>query len=179
MSKAIRLSPSGPSIANAGGAPFAPGPGARLRLNEATSTGTQALSASVAPLVGSGYVIALDAPNPALNYRATALIDAENDSTNVTAAIQLYLDISPDNATWTEVASNGHLVGPLSVRQIRVDSPLKLGSALGVLTTWTNIFLRARIGASVGAAASTSSGSVPGADPTNKGTALLQLEECF
>ena len=80
----IGLSPSGPVLGNAAGAPFIPGPGARLRLVEQGFLVPTAAAANVIPTApgvlgpagigaGNGQNLILAVPNPLLNYRATIL----------------------------------------------------------------------------------------------------------
>ncbi|HXJ69876.1 MAG TPA: hypothetical protein VNM39_13280 [Verrucomicrobiae bacterium] len=186
MSKAIRLSPSGPNLDNAGGAPFAPGPGAQLRLVEAQCTigGSLAVSSVpqvVGPTLGAAtFNVEFADPNANLNYRATALLDVINTSTNVTASAELYIDTSTDGATWTEQASNSHLVAPGVTRQIRCDLILHSGAALGVVAGLA-LITRVRVGAAAGTANTVlaESAVTPGGDAKSVGTVLLQLAECF
>ncbi len=192
MSQAIRLSPSGPNIANANGGPFTPGAGAQLRLVEATTTcaGTVAIPTvptQIARLLGGtnfavnmGVAAGGNAPTPSHQYRATVLLDVYNPTTNAAAEVQLYLDMSTDNATWREVANNDHLVGFSGTKQIRLDAPLQYGSIYGVLPADQNLYLRARIGAtSGGGIVLVDSAATVGDALHNQGTVLLQLTECF
>jgi hypothetical protein len=197
---AIRLSPSGPVVGNAGGAPFMPGPGARLRLVEQGFLVPTAAAANVIPTapgvlgpagigVGNGQNLILSVPNPALNYRATILCDVSNPSTNVLGEVQLYLEVSTDGGvTYVERASNTHLVNSTEVapaaplgRQIRLDLQLTAGLTLGVpAAAPPAMFVRAKIGASSGGGTVTVlSLATPGGDLKSVGTALLQLEECL
>lgn len=186
--KPIRLSPSGPNLNNAGGAPFAPGPGARLRLVEAQTTITGTLTIPTAPttiaqqLGLTTFFLQLTQPDPNLEYRADILLDVVNPTTNVSAQVELYLDTSTDGATWLEVASNAHVVGFSGARQIRLDKKLTAGSAIGVGVGQPNLYVRARIGASInGGVVVVSTPGTPGGDPgtPGNGPVLLQLEECF
>jgi hypothetical protein len=192
MSQAVRLSPSGPVIANANGGPFNPGPGAQLRLVEATTTCAGSLAIPTVPtqiarvLGGTNFAVNLGvasgghAPYAGNQYRATVLLDVYNPTTNALAEVQLYLDMSTDNATWREVANNDHLVGFSGTKQIRLDAPLQYGSIYGVGTTDQNLYLRARIGASSnGNVVLVDSAATAGDATNNKGTVLLQLTECF
>ncbi|HEY2405588.1 MAG TPA: hypothetical protein VGI10_06285 [Polyangiaceae bacterium] len=184
--KAIRLSPSGPNLNNAGGAPFAPGPGAQLRLVEAQCTIGGSLAVSTVPqVIGptlgvAGFTLEFADPNAALEYRATVLLDVINTSTNVTASAELYIDTSTDGATWTEQASNSHLVAALDARHIRCDLILHSGASLGVVGGLA-LIVRARIGAASGTANTlqVESAITPGDDTKGVGTVLLQLAECF
>lgn len=187
MTQAIRLSPSGPVIQNANGGTMVPGPGARLRLVEASCTigGTLAITPSpetLGPVLG-GPALTVSLPNPqgGLEYRVTALLDVFNTSTNVTASVELYLDLSTDGgATWPEKASNTHLVGFTGARQVRCDMKLAPGGSLGVGAGVTSLIARARIGASAGTPnVLAESAGTPGDAATSVGTVLLQLEECL
>lgn len=195
MSQAIRLSPSGPIISNPGGAPLTPSTGARLRLAEATTTvgsansvptaANYAASQAIGVAIGSGpaLTVSLTAPNVANNYRATALLDVTNPTTNALGTVQLYLETSFDGgATWSEQASNQHNIfgstnGGQS-RQIRVDLPLRTGASLGMAPGAPSITIRAKIGATVGGGLLTVPSGDTG-DAASKGTVLLQLEEMF
>jgi len=194
MTQAVRLSPSGPIIANANGGPFTPGPGAQLRLVEATTTCTGTLAIPTVPtqiarlLGGTNFAVNIGVasggpgaqPSPSHQYRATVLLDVYNPTTNAAAEVQLYLDMSTDNATWREVANNDHLVGFSGAKQIRLDAPLQYGSVYGVLPADTNLYLRARIGASSGGGIVLVDSAATVGDAThNQGTVLLQLTECF
>lgn len=184
---AIRLSPSGPVIQNANGGTMVPGPGARLRLVEASCTigGSLAISTVpqvIGPQLGNGLTLSLPLPLPqaGLEYRVTALIDVFNLSTNVTGSCELFIDTSPDNVTWTEQASNSHFVGFSGGRQVRCDMKLKAGSLIGVTAGATGLNVRARIGASAGNPnILAESASTPGSAATSVGSFLLQLEECL
>jgi hypothetical protein len=180
---AVRLSPSGPVIANAAGGPFTPGSGAQLRLVEAASSGTQSLV--VAPGAGlvqgdgsSPLIVALLAPDPKKQYRATVICDVENDATNITAVVQLYIDLSPDGVTWTQVAADGHLVGFSSMRQVRCDLLLTPGVNLGAALGVNQVVMRGRISKSGAATPFTSAGGTV-VGTYNGGPALIQLAECF
>lgn len=187
MTQAIRLSPSGPVIANAGGGPFAPGPGASLRLVEAQCTigGSLAIPTvpvAIGPTLGAvGFFDVLAGPNPALNYRASVLLDVFNGTTNASASVELYLDSSTDGVTFTELASNTHLVAQNGGRQIRLDKRLTSGVNFGVVAGQASLYLRARIGASTQVYPNVlaESALTPGDTPGSVGTVLMQLEECF
>ncbi len=186
MSQAVRLSPSGPVISNVNGGPLAPGPGAQLRLVEATTTCAGSLAIPTVPtqianvLGGTNFSVSLAAPNATLEYRATVLCDVFNPTTNALAEVQLYIDMSTDNATWREVANNGHLVGFSDARQIRLDATLKGGANYGILANDARVYVRARIGASsVAGGVSISSLATSGDATNNQGSVLLQLSECF
>lgn len=183
---AVRLAPSGPVIANALGGPFTPGAGARLRLVEATTTcGTNPIPTVPAiignPIGTDGFALIIPSPKQALNYRATAVCDVRNPTTNVTHQVQLYWDTSPDGVTWTNQSSNSHQVDAATTRQIRHDMPLLAGGAYGVAANAAALYARCRIGASAGGGVVLLVSEVaPGADAiTSKGSIDLQLEECF
>ncbi len=187
MTQAIRLSPSGPVIANSGGGPFAPGPGASLRLVEAQCTIGGSLAIPTVPVVIGptlgvpGFLDVLALPNAALNYRATVLLDVLNGTTNAQASVELYLDSSTDGVTFNEIASNSHLIGQNSVRQIRLDQKLTSGVNFGIIAGQGSLYLRARIGASTQTYPNVlaESAVTPGGDAHGVGTVLMQLEECF
>jgi len=188
----IRLSPSGPII----GKGTSPGPGARLRLTEATSVMTGSLAIPpMADVIGpDGFdapaelVLTLDAPKEHLHYRANLSLDVVNTSTNEGGEVVLYLDVSVDGgSTYTNHAKNTHLINTspeqLEARPMQVWLPLTLGSALGVndASHPPSIKLRARAQQVVGGcnvnSAATSGGSMPVTDLN--GTIHLELEECL
>ena len=190
----IRLSPSGPVIGKAG----SPGPGARLRLTEATTTmgGSQTIP-TVPDVIGpdgfgapAALVLTLDAPKEALHYRANLALDVIDTATNPGGEVVLYLDVSVDGGTtYTNRAKNAHVVnagfGNVEGRQMQVWLPLTLGSALGVSDTTPppSIKLRARANRVLGddgvavSSVATSGGGAPVA--ALNGTIHLELEECL
>jgi len=190
----IRLSPSGPIIGKA----TSPGPGARLRLTEATSTmgGSQAIPTVPDVISPGGFgspsalVLTLDAPKETLQYRANLALDVTNAATGTGGEVVLYLDVSIDGGTtYTNHAKNAHVInaglGNVEGRQMQVWLPLTLGSALGVsdATPPASIKLRARANQVVGttdlavSSLATSDGGTPvdGLD----GTIHMELEECI
>lgn len=187
MSKTVRLSPSGPNIVNSDGGPFDPGHGARIRLVEASTTITGTITIPTTPtelgnpMGGTAYRLLLDAPDPGHYFRVTTLVDVLNPTTNANAAVELYVDLSTDGASWTEYASNSHLIGFSGARQIRCDMKLKLGSAVGVQAGQANMYVRTRIGASSGGGVVLVESSATPGDTAilSVGSALMQLEECF
>lgn len=197
---AVRLSPSGPILSNANNAPYVPGPGARLRLVEAQGTlgtGTLGLIPTAPAIVslasGIGVApattVALLVPNPGLNYRATVKCDVQNPSTNVLGEVQLYIETSEDGVTFTERASNTHIINSTEVapavplaRQISLELALTLGANIGVTGAPQSptLVVRAKIGAtSGGGILQLLSPVTPGGDLKSVGTFLLQLEECL
>ena len=191
----IRLSPSGPVIGKVG----TPGPGARIRLTEATSImgGSQALP-SVPDVIGpNGFgapaelVLTLDAPKEALRYRANLALDVTNTATSPGGEVVLYLETSIDGGTtYTNRAKNVHAINSThtdfpEARQMQVWLPMVLGSALGIsdATPPASIKLRARANQVVGSSAvevnsqSISGGATPVADLN--GTIHMELEECL
>jgi hypothetical protein len=111
----IRLSPSGPVIGKA----TSPGPGARLRLTEATSVmgGSQAIPSVPDVISPDGFgvpnplVLTLDAPKQALHYRANLSLDVNDSSTSPGGEVVLYLDVSLDGGTtYTNRAKNAHTI---------------------------------------------------------------------
>jgi len=190
----IRLSPSGPIIGKA----TSPGPGARLRLTEATSTmgGSQAIPTVPDVISPGGFgspsalVLTLDAPKEIHQYRANLALDVTNSATGTGGEVVLYLDVSIDGGTtYTNRAKNAHVVnaglGSVEGRQMQVWLPLTLGSALGVsdATPTPSIKLRARANQVVGttdlavSSLATSDGGTP-VDGLN-GTIHMELEECL
>jgi hypothetical protein len=189
---AVRLAPSGPIVTNPNGGTFTPGTGARLRLAEATCTSSAGntvptVPAVIAPALTSAAgapIPVLPLPSPKLNYRATLVCEVKNASTNATSQVELYLDVSADGVTYVNVASNTHEVlpqnsaAPGQARLIRIDLPLSTGTAIGVVAGQPNLFLRGRIGASVGGGANVSlTGAV--VDAKTFGTCDVILEELF
>lgn len=166
----IRLAPSGPPITNPGGGPLSFGPGARLRLTEATSTmgGSLAIPTASSPSdttslispLGFGnpaaIVLTLAAPKQALSYRANLLLDVINTSTNLGGEVVLFLDVSVDGGvTYNNQARNSHYIHPevnannaqsAGSRSMQVFMPLILGQSIGVndATPTPSIKLRAR-----------------------------------
>lgn len=194
----IRISPSGPVVENSSGGPFEPGTGAMLRLSEGTTTIGGSLrilttAQTIGTQLGGGTVLVatLDAPNPALRYRATVLLDVQNTSTNSSAEVQLFLDTSIDGGTtWVEEVANAHSIGQAGgaallgpeTKQIRLDMTLRLGSALGSDMTTVSPSLKVR--ARVAQAADTtlcvvSSLATSGEETGLTGSVLLQLSEHF
>lgn len=201
---AIRLSPSGPPILNAGGGPFSPGPGARIRLTEAVSTmgGSQLVPTAPDLICPDGFgqtdavTLTLPTPDQNLEYRANLSLDIVNTSTNVEGEVVLYLDVSIDGGvTYTNRAKNRHLFQPLDAnvsasngRSCSVFLPLITGTLLGInnATPAPSIKLRARAQSVISPSflladsAATSGGSAPPTPVTGlNGTIHMELEECF
>lgn len=187
---ALRLPPSGPVFKNGNGVPVVMGPGAMLRLVEARTTCSAGnVIPTVPDVIGNpigtaGFLLAFDKPSPGLQYRATLKCDVLNPTTNAAAAVELYLEYSADGATgWTLAASNSHVVGagPVATsagRHIEIDMPLGFGSALGVVAGQANLFLRARIGASVlGGQVQLVSPVTPGGNPGSVGAVDMTFSE--
>lgn len=196
---AIRLSPSGPVVANSSGGPLDFGPGARLRLTEANSVMGGSLALPTVPDVicpdGFGQtdaiVLTLLKPKAELNYRAMLELEVANTSTNGGGEAVLYLDVSIDGGTtYTNVVKNGHIIRPgvlgdasaQSKRaQIDVHLTQTLGEALGIVTDTTpSIKLRARALAAQGnpLLLVSSPDSVTGVTGL-AGTIHMELEETF
>lgn len=193
----VRLSPSGPIIGKVH-VP-GPGPGARIRLAEVTSTmgGSQAIPSAPDVIGPDGFgapaalILTLDAPKEALRYRATLALDVRNTATSPGGEVVLYLDVSIDGGTtYANRAKNVHSVNSThtefpEARQMQVWLPLTLGSALGVsdATPPASIKLRARANQVVGSSAvevdshATSGGGSPVSDLN--GTIHMELEECL
>lgn len=183
---ALRLAPSGPSIKNISGAVLKFGKGARLRLTEAVTTNAAGaviptVSAGIGNPIGAGALaLTLPNPDPFLNYRAQVHCDVLNASTNVQGTVELFCETSPDAATWTEVASNSHVVAPGTARLIALDVPLLAGATLGVAAGAANLVVRFRIGSANGAGNMQLSSPVsPDGDTKSVGAIDMTLEECF
>ena len=190
----VRLSPSGPVIGKGG----SPGPGARLRLTEATSVmgGSQAVPTVPDTISPDGFgaptplVVTLDAPKEALHYRANLALDVINSATSPGGEVVLYLDVSVDGGTsYTNRAKNAHVInaglGNVEGRQMQVWLPLTLGSALGVsdASPPPSIKLRARANQVLGSSdvGVRSLATSDGGSPVSglNGTIHLELEECL
>ncbi len=190
----VRLSPSGPVIGKAS----SPGPGARIRLTEATSVmgGSQAIPTVSDFISPDGFgvptplVLTLDAPKEALHYRANLALDVINSATSPGGEVVLYLDVSIDGGTtYTNRAKNAHIINSTTTevegRQMQVWLPLILGSALGIsdATPPANIKLRARANQVLGSSgvAVSSLGTSDGGTPVDglNGTIHMELEECL
>jgi hypothetical protein len=197
----IRLSPSGPPIGNAAGGPLSFGPGARLRLVEATSPMTGDLILPTTPgVIGPGgfgdllgaVICQLPAPKAEYDYRAELTLDLQNIATNGGGEVILYLDISRDEgATWENRVSNSHVVmsgqqgggttADNHARPCSIWMPKTSGAALALVTDSTpSLRLRARAQAAIGNpnVVVYSPGNVGGIVGLS-GTIHLQLEETF
>ena len=189
----IRLSPSGPVIGKA----TSPGPGARLRLTEATSVmgGSQAIPTVPDVISPDGFgvpnplVLTLDAPKQALHYRANLSLDVNDSSTSPGGEVVLYLDVSLDGGTtYTNRAKNAHTINSTTTgvegRPMQVWLPLTLGSDLGIsdATPPASIKLRARANKTLGSGLTVSSlATSNGSSPVSglNGTIHMELEECL
>jgi hypothetical protein len=164
----IRLSPSGPVIGKA----TSPGPGARLRLTEATSVmgGSQAIPSVPDVISPDGFgvpnplVLTLDAPKQALHYRANLSLDVNDSSTSPGGEVVLYLDVSLDGGTtYTNRAKNAHTINSTTTgvegRPMQLWLPLTLGTDLGIndATPPASIKLRARANKTLGSGLTVSS----------------------
>lgn len=202
MTQAIRLSPSGPDIKNSGGAPFAPGPGARMRMadrSDVIGDGSEVIPTAKTTIKAAGFggsdadalTLTLDLPNAAARYGMLLTFDVVNTSTNIDSTVDLFLDVSVDGGTtWTERASNQHhpsaaadlTTDVLSGRQMSLYVPLGLGSALGVVAGSPSLKIRpsaAQPSYLGGAGAELYSPSTSLSSGTSKGTFYMRLEECF
>lgn len=189
----IRLSPSGPVIGKA----TSPGPGARLRLTEATSVmgGSQAIPSVPDVISPDGFgvpnplVLTLDAPKQALHYRANLSLDVNDSSTSPGGEVVLYLDVSLDGgASYTNRAKNAHTINSTTTgvegRPMQVWLPLTLGTDLGIndATPPASIKLRARANKTLGSGLTVSSlATSNGGSPVSglNGTIHMELEECL
>ena len=194
MTTLIRLAPSGPVIPNAGGAPLGFGPGARLRLTEASSPMTGSLAIPTVPDTidadgfgtGNAIVLTLTAPKQGLNYRAMVALDISNTNTNVEGEVTLWLDTSIDGgATYVNHAKNDHVIAPLhpalagsTARQATLWMPMINGVTLGIsdATPPASIKLRARASAPAGNPLVFVSSPVVA---NGNGTIHMELEECY
>lgn len=190
----IRLSPSGPVIGKAS----SPGPGARLRLTEATSVmgGSQAIPTVPDVISPQGFgglpalVLTLDAPKETLQYRANLSLDVIDSATSPGGEVVLYLDVSIDGGTtYTNRAANAHVINSTTTavegRSMQVWLPLTLGSALGIsdATPPANIKLRARANQVLGSS-ELAVNSLDTSDGSTRviglnGTIHMELEECL
>lgn len=195
MSRAIRLSPSGPNLTNDDGGPFAPGPGARIRLVQGHCTVSAVTQIPTTP--ATGVVIGptfgdpalnrtLPAPLPGLQYRASISCDLANQATS-DGTVTLFLDTSVDGVAWTEAASNKHNVmggsmsdGRNGSRRAKLDLLLTQGADLGVTSSppTAALYVRARI---IGTNDLTSFCLLVSdvTDAAGVGTIVLELEETF
>lgn len=198
MNPAIRLAPSGPPILNASGGPFAPGPGARLRLTETNFTmgGTTSIP-TVADVIGplgfgtAAAVLSLDTPQAGLEYRAKILLDVINTSTNTDGEVVLYLDVSIDGGTTfiNEVANVHHIAAAQAnvadARQMELCWLMTKGLDFGVVTgTTPTIKLRARANIPVGVLGQVKVDSLASSNGSIRvtglaGTIHMELEECY
>lgn len=203
MNLPVRYSPSGAVIKNDAGAPFTPGPGARLRLAEAQSTmgGSLAVPAVADVIAASGFgqtdaiVMTLTLPKEGLKYRAKLSLDILCTTTNSPSQVVLYLDTSVDGGTtYTNRAKCVHAFGQATdlatdtpnARSCDVYLPMMLGTSLGVDddTPTASLKLRARASMPLGSAASllvSSAAASDGGTPVTglNGTIHIELEECY
>lgn len=192
----IRLSPSGPIIGKA----TTPGPGARLRLTEATSPmgGSQSIPSTPEVVNSDGFggstpvLLTLDAPKAALHYRANLALDVINASTSDGGEVVLYLEVSIDGGTtFTTRAKNAHVINvtenesDVEARQMQVWLPQILGSDLGINDNAppASIKLRARAQRVQGSDALlvSSEAASGGGSPVSdlNGSIHMELEECL
>ena len=191
----IRLSPSGPIIGK--GSSPTPGPGARIRLAEATSVmgGSQAIPTNPAEISPNGFgagnplVLTLDSPKATLQYRANLSLDVVNTGTSPSGEVLLYLDVSVDGGeSFINRAVNAHIINSdpsnLEGRQMQIWMPLTLGSALGMSDAPppASIKLRARANqvfpstlVAVHSLSTSDGNPVTGLN----GTIHMELEECL
>lgn len=177
----IRLSPSGPPIANSDGGTADVGTGFMLRLEEGTtSVDFGVLTAAtqyeikydpataLAPFLRPRLV----SPSPLKRYRATGAVDMFNGNAG-TATITLSIWVSYDEAaTWNQVAFVDSLIETLNRKHCRIDLPLTLGNALAdpVLNGAPSMTIKMEVSASVPDCQI----SAPNGDG---GTGFLQLSE--
>jgi len=193
----VRLSPSGPVIANEEGGELAPGAGMMLRLAEGYTHIGGSLAITQTPQTlgtvlngGTVLVETLPEPSPDLRYRASLTIDVDNSSTSTAADVVLFIDTSVDGASWVNQVSNTHAVGAgsgvdgdqFTGMHCRLDMTMRLGSDLtgGMPVGSPSLRVRGRI-AQVGEVVGAEVDSRASSGPYNEfvGTCLLQLSEHF
>lgn len=137
----IRLSPSGPPITNDEGGTAVVGSGFTLRLNEGTTTvdtsfGAWTPATDIEVKYNPSNALlpflrpALADPSAARRYRITGALDLLNVGVG-TATITSRLDVSYDlGVTWGELVRQESLINTATVKHLRIDMPLNLGSVL-------------------------------------------------
>jgi hypothetical protein len=135
----IRLSPSGPPIANESGGTADVGPGFPLRMVEGTTvvnggvwTPSQNYECKIDPFTPDPPYLrpTLTNPSPDRQYRVTGAVDIINTgagTATVTATIEVSYD---DAATWNTLVIQESTINQSQAKHVRIDQPLTLGSAL-------------------------------------------------
>lgn len=185
----IRLAPSGPVIANSGGAPLSPGSGMPMRMNQqvipfsagAVSdplTGADYLLGVNPVLPGTSFPVGLLACNPAAFYDLRAEFDVQNSDAGQGQILCLLQTAPATVGPWTTRAQTTHdiggaPVGTITTRRIISQMPPTLGSALGVAALTPDLYFRVVLQAPTGAALRVASYS------GTQGTTIVQLTERF
>lgn len=137
----IRLSPSGPPIANSDGGTAEVGEGFLLRMSEGTTiidsglgswTPAQNYEVKADPATATAPFLRPELANPSPNrrYRVTGAVDLENTGLG-TATITSTLEVSYDSgATWDTLVIQESEILFEQTKHVRIDQPLTLGSAL-------------------------------------------------
>lgn len=137
----IRLSPSGPPIANSEGGIADVGPGFTLRVSEGTTTvdtgfGTWTPATDVelkydpATAVPPFLRPGLATPSASRRYRVTGALDIQNANVG-TATITSRIDVSYDaGTTWATMTTQESRINTGQIKHVRIDQPLTLGSLL-------------------------------------------------
>jgi len=135
----IRLSPSGPPIANAQGGTAEVGVGFMLRLAEGTTSvdfftmnAAQQYELKFDPTTALAPFLRprLELPSQTRRYRITGAVDMFNNNV-ATATLTSRLWVSYDEAlTWNQVAFVESLIETANRKHCRIDLPLTLGSDL-------------------------------------------------
>lgn len=175
----IRLSPSGPVIANAEGGPLNPGPGCQLRLAEATTiVGTHSPIEDTPVDVGGTpggtpqdtLIVSLDNPNAAYKYRAEVHCDVENAIGGTFSAVQMSIFTSfDDGATWSPRSTTNQTVEEDGYRPCKSIMVLQ---SLDIPEGTARLSIKGTVAASPGRIYLNSK-------PPGTGTAHLQLTELF
>jgi len=155
MSHKLRLSPSGPIVAEIGD-------GFPLRTKELMSNivGTLQIPATLAAGIvctdgfGGSGVLAVEMldPEPLRKYSAEFWIDINNTTTNIDAVVVVELERSVDGgATWLGFARNQHQINAEDAdleqaRMVRINLVPTLGADLGVLQASPSLAWRVRMG---------------------------------
>lgn len=195
----LRLSPSGPDLANSAGGPLEFGPGARLRMTEFSGVigdgsvpiPTLKTAVNTTGFDTTGAALTLAAPRSTLFYRGTAEFDVIVTDTNDDCQVQLFLETSIDGGTtWVPRAGNSHHVSCAvdlasdiaGAMHVRVDMVRVQGSTLGVAADGTTAELLMRVAAAcpLNPIAELYSPLTPAPNAAqSNGTFHMQLEELF
>lgn len=148
----IRLSPSGPPIANAEGATAEVGPGFQLRMSEdtgSTNAATIAVAADYASdNLGNAFVVGFDVPDPNKRYAINCHFQAEAAAAG-NAAIKLEIVASYDGGADVVVGTSvTHLIAS-TPGSVFADVGMVLGSQMlnPIPPGTTSVLWRARVSA--------------------------------